>query len=92
MLFDAVVLPDGDEALRALEAVGRTAEFIKDQYRHGKTILALGTSANLLDALGIGAELPNGERDPGLLFDAKRFAAAVARHRHPERDCDPPRV
>jgi catalase len=92
VLFDAVVLPDGDEALRALAAAGQTAEFIKDQYRHGKTILALGTSANLLDGLGIGAELPNGERDPGLLFDAKRFAAAVARHRHPERDCDPPRV
>jgi catalase len=92
VLFDAMVLPDGDEALRALEAAGQTAEFIKDQYRHGKTILALGTSAMLLDGLGIGTELPNGEQDPGLVFEPAAFIAAVARHRHPERDRDPPPV
>jgi catalase len=100
VLFDALVLPDGEEALQTLAAVGQTAEFIKDQYRHGKTILALGTAAKWLDELGLSPDLPNGERDPGLLlqdsgdyeFDAQAFIAAVARHRHPERDRDPPPV
>ena len=40
-LFDALVLPDGDEAVAALAQDGHTAEFIKDQFRHCKTILAL---------------------------------------------------
>jgi catalase len=100
VLFDAMVLPDGDEAIRYLRAAGRTAEFIKDQYRHGKTILALGRAAMLLDELGIPRELPDGEPDPGLVFqdpvpsklDARAFIAAVGRHRHPERDRDPPAI
>jgi len=92
VLFDAMVLPAGEEALRALEAAGQTAEFIKDQYRHGKTILALGTSARLLAGLGIATNLPDGEPDPGLTSDARAFIAAVARHRHPERDRDPPAI
>jgi catalase len=43
------------------------------------------------------ATLPSGEPDPGILFAgagedmAASFIAAVARHRHPERDSDPPR-
>jgi catalase len=100
VLFDAMVLPDGDDAVRSLMATGRTAEFIKDQFRHGETILALGTSAMLLDELGIPRELPNGEPDPGLLFqgsgdydfDARHFISAVASHRHAARERDPPAV
>jgi hypothetical protein len=39
-LFDALVLPDGDEGVAALAQDGHTMEFIKDQFRHCKTILA----------------------------------------------------
>ena len=100
VLFDALVLPDGDEAVTTLSKDGHSLEFIKDQYRHGKTILALGTSSGLLDAVGISKELPSGELDPGLIVqaaadyavDAQAFIAAVAKHRHPERDRDPPLI
>jgi catalase len=100
VLFDAVVLPDGDEAVQILGRDGHSIEFVKDQYRHGKTILALGRSSVLLDQAGISTEGPDGQPDPGLLRqasvdsaeDAKSFIAAVGKHRHPERDRDPPAV
>src|SRR5262249_9788134 len=53
VLYDAMVLPDGAAAVAALRADGRTLEFIKDQYRHCKPILALGAGAELLEACGI---------------------------------------
>jgi catalase len=77
---------------------GRTLEFIKDQYRHCKPILAVGASDQLLTACGIDAALPNGQRDPGVITtsDASTasdgFIAAIAKHRHFARDTDPPRV
>ena len=46
VLSDAVVLPDGAEAVNALRADDRTREFINDQYRHRKpdaTVAALIT-------------------------------------------------
>ncbi len=99
VLFDALVLPDGAEAIQALADDGHSMEFLKDQYRHGKTILVLGAASKLLEQAGISRELV-GEPVPGLLLqasvdsagDAKAFIAAVAKHRHPERDRDPPLV
>jgi catalase len=98
VLYDALVLSDGDEAVTALEADGRTLEFIKDQYRHCKPILALGESQRLLRACGIDGTLPDGRQDPGLITvsDASAaldtFVAAIATHRHFARETDPPRV
>jgi len=98
VLYDGLVLPDGAEAVKALLADGHTLEFIKDQYRHCKPILALGASQQLLTACGIEPLLPNGQPDSGLLVDAEgRVAAdalvnALAKHRHFARDSDPPRV
>ena len=66
VLYDALVLPDGADAIDALRADGRTLEFIKDQYRHCKPILALGAGEQLLRACGIDAALPDGQPDPGL--------------------------
>ena len=94
VLYDAVVIPDGAEGVRALAAVGHAAEFVKDQFRHCKTILALGAGDQWLDALVPAAE----EGVPGILkvADATQaaapFIAAVARHRHFERQTDPPLV
>ena len=42
VLFDAVVVPDGEEAAERLALLGQALEFIKDQYRHCKPILMLG--------------------------------------------------
>jgi catalase len=98
VLYDALVLPNGADAVTALRADGRTLEFIKDQYRHCKPILALGESHQLLDACGIETTLPSGEIDPGVLVasDAASvlddFVSAVAKHRHFARETDPPRV
>ena len=39
-LFDAVVVPDGEASAEALCSLGHAVEFVKDQYRHCKAILA----------------------------------------------------
>jgi catalase len=98
VLYDALVLPGGGEAINALRADGRTLEFIKDQYRHCKPILALSASVELLKACGIDTALPDGQPDPGVIVgpDAGAviddFMAAIAKHRHFARETDPPRV
>jgi catalase len=98
VLFDALILPDGAAGVKALAADGHTMEFVTNQYRHCKTILALGASSALLEKAGISAA-PDDQRDSGLLMmksgdknAAKAFMAAVAKHRHPERESDPPMV
>ncbi|MBA3640747.1 MAG: catalase, partial [Acidobacteria bacterium] len=95
VLYDAIVLPDGPDAVRELRADGRTLEFIKDQYRHCKPLMAWGAGAGLLTACGI----PTDESDPGLIVAAAdspdatdQFVAAMAKHRHFGRETDPPRV
>ncbi|HXG72014.1 MAG TPA: catalase, partial [Gemmatimonadaceae bacterium] len=99
VLFDALILPDGETGLGALEADGHTMEFVTNQYRHGKTILALGASSGLLESAGISPSLPGGVIDGGVLLVeadgknvAQKFIAAVAKHKHPERETDPPAV
>ena len=94
VLFDALILPDGDAGVKALAADGHTMEFVTNQYRHCKTILSLGASHTLLQKAGIGKTT-----DDGLLIvssvaknTAQAFMAAVAQHRHPERETDPPAV
>ena len=97
VLFDAVVLPDGADAVQALAKDGHTVEFLKDAFRHCKTIWALGVSDVLLDQAGV-LELTG--KDPGLMWcepamvetAIPAFIAAVAAHRHPQRDSDPPKV
>jgi catalase len=100
VLFDALVVPGGDAAMKALGNLGQALEFIKDQYRHDKPMLALGAGAALLENAGVSAVLDSGEPDPGVLLGeagaaaetVADFVAAVARHRHHERAMDPPEV
>jgi len=99
VLYDAVVLPAGKDAVRALRNDGRTLEFVKDQYRHCKPLLAIGESADLLQACGVPLTLPNGAPDPGLVVTPAEgrayvdaFVQAISKHRHFERETDPPRV
>ena len=100
VLFDALVLPDGVGAVEALSKDGHTLEFLKDQYRHCKSIWVLGDSAKLLKKAGIYAVLPSGEPDPGLVMTRSgqagtaldHFMAAIGKHRHPQRDSDPPLI
>ena len=101
VLFDAVAVPGGKDAVKALGNLGHALEFLKDQYRHAKPILALGEGADLVENAGIPAVLPSGKPDPGaagapgrdgLAKAVPAFVKAIARHRHHEREMDPPEV
>jgi len=94
ILFDGLVIPGGAASAATLAADGRVAEHVKDQYRHGKTLMAIGEARAIFDACGVDAG-----KDPGVLMMAKfdgaaasKFVAALGRHRHPERETDPPVV
>ncbi|HEX6766630.1 MAG TPA: catalase, partial [Polyangiaceae bacterium] len=100
VLFDALALPGGKVAMTALGNLGHALEFIKEQYRHAKPILALKEATDLVEKVGISATLASGEPDPGMLVarDATAakvlsdFVEAIARHRHHEREMDPPEL
>jgi catalase len=72
---------------------GRALEFVRDQFRHCKPILAIGEAHRLLALAG----LPLDYEDSGLLrvkdvdeATPFRFIAALAAHRHHDRETDPP--
>jgi catalase len=100
VLFDAVLLPDGAVGVQALLRHAQAVDFVAQQYRHGKTLLALGASKALLDRAGVEALLASGDADPGVLLaeadEGKAahtaFITAIGKHRHPARETDPPRV
>ena len=54
VLCDALAVPLGPEGVNALANVRLAAEFIKDQYRHCKPILALGAGKDLVESAGAG--------------------------------------
>lgn len=93
-VFDGAVVPGGGMAIDRWRQDGRALEFVRDTYRHGKTLLAMGEGADLLEAAGIDPAW----RDDGLVVGqapaqaATLFIDSLARHRHPERETSPPRV
>ncbi|HTL31144.1 MAG TPA: catalase [Tepidisphaeraceae bacterium] len=100
VLWDALALPDGKAAAEALMRSGHVIEFIKDQYRHCKPILVVGSSRSLVEWANLPAKLRSGKPDPGLLLAGKEdssesiaaFIQAIASHRSFERETDPPIV
>ncbi len=97
VLFDALAIPGGYDDMTALGGVGPAVEFIREQYRHCKPILALGNGVSLIENAGVKTTLPSGEPDPGVLSFPEHsanvlplFIQAVAAHRHFERETDPP--
>jgi catalase len=89
VLFDAVVVPDGEKAAKQFALLGHALEFIKDQYRHCKAILMLGTGRTVVE--GAGVLVGKGE-DWALVSDLPAFVKAVGRHRNWDRAQDPPLV
>ena len=97
VLFDALVLPDGDPAVALLGRHGQVMEFVSNQYRHGKTLLVLGSSKSLLAQAGVANALSSGPSKAGIVMAnsdnidaaAKEFIAAIAKHRHSARETNP---
>ncbi|WP_313696682.1 catalase [Achromobacter sp.] len=90
-VFDGAVVAGGADAAALLAADGRALEFLRDAYRHGKTLMGLGDGVQVYAAAGIDPD-PN---DGGLLLggeDPQAFVAALGKHRHPERETTPPKV
>ena len=100
VLWDGAIVLDSETT--SLAENGQAVEFIKDQYRHSKTILFLGSARGLLGQLKLNESAKNGpvNGDAGLLSFAEdsassaleAFAAALLQHRHFNRETDPPRV
>jgi catalase len=96
--WDAVIVPDGEAAVQELTKSGHAVEFIKDQYRHCKTILVLGSAADLVARTGV--DVSQVEDDTGLLIfrpgetteALAEFVSALSQHRHFARETDPPRI
>jgi catalase len=94
VLFDAIVLTDGADAATMLANDGHAIEFVKDQFRHCKPILALGASATVLEAAGIHEGAPGVVRGAAAEGSAgvQTFVRLLAAHRVFERETDPPLV
>ena len=98
VLFDGLVLADGIGGVKLLGRHIEVMDFISNQYRYGKTVLANGQSKALLAQAGVPTTLPNGESDAGILFGGSAkadrtvadFIAALGKHRHPQREAATP--
>src|SRR5207247_2227127 len=89
VLFDAVAVPDGESGADDLGALGQALEFLKDQYRHAKPILFLGSGVSVLEEAGI----PTDDSDDwAVVSDVGAFLEALARRRNWDRQIDPPPI
>jgi catalase len=89
VLFDAVVVPDGERAASELGLLGHAREFLKDQYRHCKPILMLGAGAAVVEKAGVPTDDAS---DWAMVRDLRAFIEAVGKHRNWDRGMDPPTV
>ncbi|CUI05277.1 catalase [Massilia antarctica] len=99
VLYDAVVVPDGD-AVTVLSRDAHALDFVREQYRHCKPILVVGAGAALLKKACVPPALPDGSADPALIGTEAgalapalaAFKTALAAHRSFARETDPPGV
>jgi catalase len=93
VLYDAVIVPDGTDAMAREPKV---IEFLRDQHMHCKPMLVMGTGATLLTKAGLDGKLPDGSDDTSVIMgttaDAATglatFQAALAGHRSFARELD----
>ncbi|MFE6337741.1 catalase [Streptomyces sp. NPDC057798] len=100
VLYDAVLLPGGPGGTPPGAADPDVLRFVRDAYRHGKPIGALGSGVGILsslepESLDVSTEFHRVVEDQGVVTDTspgtaseefcRAFAAAVAAHRHWDR-------
>ena len=71
VVWDAMIVPDGEAAADALAQSGHALEFLKDQYRHCKPILLMGAARVLVE----------GRHSPDPAVRRRRSGAAAVRRR-----------
>ncbi len=95
VLFDGMVCPSGNsDFIRTFATDGRAVDFLKDQYRHCKTILLVGKASELLGVIGLPA--PKAAQagivvgTKGSASEVKQFIDQLTLHRHFSRESEPP--
>lgn len=93
VLFDAVILPDGEAGVAMLAQQSPVMEFIANQYLHGKTMMAIGAGKQLFEHVESLIHVSTIKASEGLLLTSteaietagKLFIEALTLHRHPVR-------
>ncbi len=92
--FDAMVLPGGQSAAEAMMKNGEALGFVRTLFRHSKPMLVLGEGAQVLKK----ADIDPAGSFPGVHVvaaggnETADFIASMIKHRHFERETDPPMV
>ncbi|GHC67786.1 catalase [Streptomyces cinnamoneus] len=96
VLYDAVLVPDGKEAVAVLAADPAAVRFVEEAYRHGKPLAVLGEGIRLLAEARLPEDVVLGEAAPefGVLTSngtaspqdiADALVTALELHRFPRR-------
>jgi catalase len=100
VLYDAVVVPDGEAAAAALAADGYAVHFVAEAYKHAKAVGGLGAGQQVLRLAGVPAAESGRPLDgsAGVVWQeapgaasaefVTAFAGALAAHRHFDRPVD----
>jgi catalase len=96
VLYDAVIVADGEGSAALLARDAGGLDFIRQQHLHCKPILAVGAGKTLLEKVGLSGQLEDGTPDPALwAVDAgalapalEQFKQALASHRNFKREFD----
>jgi catalase len=92
-LFDAVFIPGGEASIEALSAVPESREFLREAYKHCKTIAASSAGVDFVDrVLAPFLESTGGQegtilnRETSIEDISAAFITAIAAHRHWARE------
>lgn len=92
VLYDGVILPEGEADLDGFMSSPDVIAFVTDQFAHGKPLLVSPAAKNLLQKLGVMQPLSADKADAAIVFQDKdsskglsAFMTALAGHRQPER-------
>jgi catalase len=103
VLYDAIVVPCGPDAVQTLSNDGYAVHFVTEAYKHLKAVGAFGAGIDLLRKAGVAEQLADDtdviashgvvstkaaeDTLPDEFFE--EFAATLAKHRVWERETDP---